>query len=128
MKFISLHNLIVIWSFILIFYACSGQKSGSIEELDQALVAQGNSVFTEKCMKCHSLDDSSTGPALRDITKRRDEKWILSFIMNSDKMIKEDPEAKKLWENHQKRNMIVTNVDLDQAKAVLEYLKSEAKK
>ncbi|MFN9519743.1 MAG: c-type cytochrome [Bacteroidota bacterium] len=57
-------------------------------QLTAQSVEEGEKLFTANCVSCHAINDKVVGPALKDVHKRRDEKWLLSWIKNSQKMIK----------------------------------------
>lgn len=92
-------------------------------EIDQIKAKTGEKLFTEKCTQCHKLDERYTGPALRDITTRRTPEFILNQILNPEEMTKKHPEAKKLLATYATQ-MTFQNVTVDDAKAILEYLRS----
>ncbi len=54
-----------------------------------ALLAQsGEEVFTTTCAICHTTtSDRLVGPGLEGIEDRRDREWLLSYIMEPDRMI-----------------------------------------
>lgn len=97
-----------------------GENSGNSKDIEA--VERGRFLFTKKCMECHSLDVQLKGPALRDVTKRRKADWILKLMLNTEEMLKKDPEAAKMLKKH-KVKMIVKDVNENDAKAILEYLK-----
>ena len=69
------------------------------------------------------------GPALKDVHKRRDIKWVKSFVKNSTKFIESgDKDAKALFEKFNKTQMPAfegTLKDQD-IEAVYAYLKTES--
>jgi cytochrome c2 len=83
----------------------------------------GEKIFTEKCTQCHKLDERYTGPALRDVTSRRTPEFILNQILNPEEMTKRHPEVKKMLAQYATQ-MTFQNVSEDDAKAILEYLRS----
>lgn len=56
--------------------------------------------FRQTCMSCHTIGGGRlTGPDLKDVHKRRDREWIISFVKNPQAMIaKGDETAMKLLE------------------------------
>lgn len=83
----------------------AGGKSGKgvgpvdkvdISTLDAAKAAAGAELFKTKCSACHKLNERYVGPALADVTKRREPEWILNMILAPEKMIQQDPTAKAL--------------------------------
>ena len=92
-------------------------------EIDQALSEKGKAIFEAKCTACHKFDDRYVGPALGDVAERRNHAWIMNMIINPEEMTKKDPEAKKLLAEYMTQ-MVNQNVTEDDARAILEYLRS----
>lgn len=86
----------------------------------------GKKTFEAKCSQCHKLDERYTGPALRNVTKRRTPEYILNNILNPDEMANKHPEAKKLVALHATK-MTFQNVTKDDALNILEFFRSEEK-
>ncbi len=93
--------------------------------IDEALVARGTEVFTLKCSACHKADERYVGPALGDVTTRRTPEFVMNMIVNPAEMIEKHPEVKKLLAEYM-NPMPNQNVTQDEARAVLEYLRSLA--
>jgi len=91
------------------------------------LVATGLEVFTIKCSACHKMDERYVGPALRDVTERRAPEFVMNMILNPEGMVAEHPEAKAMLAQFAVP-MANQNLTEDEARAVLEYLRSEAAK
>lgn len=91
---------------------------------DQALADEGNGLFITKCSMCHRLDAKLLGPPLSGVTKKRTPEWILNMVLAPEKMIEQDEEARKLFEEYQTP---MTNLGLtkEEAISVLEYLRQE---
>lgn len=102
----------LILSVLVAFFFISGisitnaQAEETVEETsaeaapaaDPALAAAGETIFRENCRSCHNIGSVKTGPALKDVTKRRSNEWLKSWISNPDKMIKSgDATAKELY-------------------------------
>lgn len=94
--------------------------------LDNSKAAVGKKLFESKCSQCHKFDERYTGPALRNITKRRTPEYILNNILNPDEMANKHPEAKKLVALHATK-MTFQNVTKEDAMNILEYFRSEEK-
>lgn len=93
------------------------------EGIDEALAAEGKSIFEGKCSACHQLSDQKVvGPGLAGVTERRKPEWVMNMIINPEEMTKKDPEAKKLLAEHltQMTNQNVTEQD---SRAILEFLR-----
>lgn len=95
--------------------------------IDKKMVAEGKSIFNEKCVLCHELDQLKIGPPLRNITKDRTPEYIMNLLLNTAEMQKKDPSVKALIKKY--NNIIMIDPELNQAKArsVLEYLRSVVK-
>jgi nitrous-oxide reductase len=61
---------------------------------------EGEALFTAKgCNACHTVTDTKlVGPGLKDVADRRQLSWMARMILDPEKMVKEDPDAKKLFE------------------------------
>ncbi|MCF7804710.1 MAG: cytochrome c [Candidatus Marinimicrobia bacterium] len=96
-----------------------------VGNIDIGLVRRGQSIFRAECMKCHTMDKAVLGPALRNITERRTPEFIMNMILNPQENVMRHPVLQKY---HQQFNQYMTDVGLDSsgARAVLEYLRSEA--
>jgi cytochrome c2 len=94
--------------------------------IDEALASQGETLYTSRgCAGCHQMDTRMIGPALGDVTTRRDFEWITAMILKPDSMIANDSDAKALFEEYGTPmvNMGATGED---ARAIYEYLRSLA--
>ncbi len=99
-------------------------KAIPMGDIDPALVSKGETSFKTKCAMCHSFNAKIIGPPLQCITKQRSGAWIMNMMMNPDKMIKEDPDAKKLFEEF-KTPMSNMSIKQDEARAILEFLRTK---
>ena len=92
--------------------------------LNQEWVTAGKATYDLKCQSCHKLNDERVvGPGWKEVTKRREPHWIMNMITNVDMMLETDPEAQKLLEQCLVR-MPNQNLDKDQARQVLEFMRS----
>ena len=56
--------------------------------------AAGKALFNANCAACHKLYDRATGPALYNVTERRDREWLYRWIKNNKELRDSgDPEA-----------------------------------
>jgi len=94
------------------------------ENIDQELAKKGENYFKINCMACHKTDRKFIGPALGDITKKRSPEWIMNMTMNTAQMVKEDPLAKGIYEEYNKAPMVTAPVSEENARAIIEYLRS----
>ncbi|WP_439880099.1 c-type cytochrome [Pontibacter sp. MBLB2868] len=97
------------------------------EGVEDALAAEGKTLFEGKCSACHQLSDQKVvGPGLAGVTERRKPEWIMNMILNPEEMTKQDPTAKKLLGEHLTQ-MTNQNVEEKDARALLEYLRQNDK-
>ena len=90
----------------------------------------GEKLFNANCVSCHAINEKIVGPALKDVHTRREEKWLVSWIKNSQKMIKSgDPIATQL--NTEYNGLVMTSFEQlsdNQIKSIIEYVKAESTK
>jgi mono/diheme cytochrome c family protein len=108
--------------------AVSDKGIGPIKEvqlgpIDQNLVKKGKEIFDSKCATCHKLEEKYVGPPLKGVTKRRKPEWIMNMILNPTEMEQKDPIAKQLLSEYLTQ-MTFQNVSQEEARALLEYLRS----
>ncbi|MFN2376650.1 MAG: Sec-dependent nitrous-oxide reductase [Candidatus Binatia bacterium] len=71
-----------------------------LEDLvEDADAKQGEALFTAKgCNACHTVTDMKlVGPGLQGVSDRRTLPWMARMLLNPEKMVKEDPDAMKLF-------------------------------
>lgn len=98
----------------------------SLGSVDPVKVSVGKKIFESKCSQCHKFDEKYTGPALRNVTKRRTPEYIVNNILNPEEMANKHPEAKKLVALHATK-MTFQNVTQDDALKILDYFRAEEK-
>jgi mono/diheme cytochrome c family protein len=93
------------------------------ENIDDALAAEGKTIFEGKCSACHQLTDQKiVGPGLLGVTEKRKPEWIMNMVINPEEMTKKDPTAKKLLAEHLTQ-MTNQNINEQDARAILEFLR-----
>ena len=94
--------------------------------IDPALAATGKAVFEAKCTACHKMDTLYIGPALGEVTARRSGAFIMNMILNPQEMVERHPVGKQMLAE---RMTFMANQSLtrDEARAVLEYLRTQSK-
>ena len=92
------------------------------DELDEALVSEGLSIFESKCSACHQIDERYVGPAMKGLTERRNPVWIMNMVINPVEMTQKDPIAKKLLAEYLTQ-MVNQNITESDARALLEYFR-----
>jgi len=95
--------------------------------IDTKMVAEGKSLFNNKCSVCHEMNQKKVGPPLKDITKQRTPEFIMNLLLNTTQMQKDDPAVEKLLKEYNNIPMPEPGLSREQARAVLEYLRSVAK-
>jgi len=82
------------------------------------LAVKGKQDFESKCLACHSIGQGKKlGPDLANLTKRRNDAWITSWLMNPEKMLASDVDAKtmlKEYNNIPMPNQNLTNTEVQQ--------------
>ena len=96
----------------------------TLGEIDPALAEQGKVLFASKCSACHKIDKRFVGPALKGVIDRRTPEWIMNMILNPDKMVVENEEAKKLLSEYLSP-MANQSLKEEEARAILEYFRTE---
>lgn len=99
-------------------------KNVELGTINQKWISEGKGIFTSKCVLCHELDQKKIGPPLRNITKDRAPEYILNMIVNPTIMQKEDTNVKELIKKYNNVLMTELGISNDQARSVLEYLRS----
>jgi nitrite reductase (NO-forming) len=85
------------------------------------LAVKGKQDFESKCLACHSIGQGKKlGPDLANLTKRRNDAWITSWLLNPEKMLASDPDAKAMLKEY--NNIPMPNQNLTSAE-VQQYLK-----
>ena len=97
-------------------------KNLEFGEIDNDLAIQGDTIFTAMCTSCHKMAKRHVGPALSGILERRNPAWVMNMILNPEVMVKEDPAAKKLFEEYLSP-MANQNLTEEEARAVVEYFR-----
>jgi mono/diheme cytochrome c family protein len=92
-------------------------------DIDQDMAIRGEELFKNMCSACHKMDKKFVGPSLAGITERRSPEWIMNMILNPEKMIKEDPIAKKLLIESNMAVMANQNLTEEDTRLILEYFR-----
>ncbi len=91
MKSVKKHNLIsrlTLSSLAFLFFF-------SINLSAQGDAAKGKKLFNTNCAACHKLDKNVVGPALGDVTEKRDNAWLKAWIKDNAAFQKVDADAKE---------------------------------
>jgi protein SCO1 len=89
---------------------------------------QGEGLFRKLCSSCHTVGvGTRIGPDLRDVHERRKESWLVKFITQPDKMLKEkDPIALALNKKFPVAVMPSLGLTETDARDVMAYLKNKS--
>lgn len=89
----------------------------------------GKSIFEARCASCHKISNQKlVGPGLANVNKRRDQKWLVKFIRNSQKLIKEGNKLANRLYNQYNQTIMPSHTDLSKEEIlnVLDYIKKES--
>jgi cytochrome c len=95
-----------------------------LEDINPAMVAEGEQIYKEKCLACHKPTEKFIGPAPKGILDRRSPEWIMNMILNPEEMVKSDPIAKQLLVEANLAPMANQHLTEEQARKVLEYFRT----
>ncbi|WP_457617131.1 c-type cytochrome [Lutibacter sp.] len=95
-----------------------------LAEIDEAMAAEGKTVFKAKCSACHKISKRVVGPALAGVTERRSPEWIMNMILNPEEMVAKDPIAKKLLGEYL-APMANQSLTEKEARLILEYFRTK---
>jgi len=98
---------------------------GIFAERSFSQTPDGTQLF-QACAACHSIGKGKLiGPDLYQVTQRRDRKWLMKFIRNSQEMVQSgDAIAVKLFEDHNKIPMPPYTYSDEQINAILGYIEN----
>lgn len=91
--------------------------------IDPALVEAGQAAFTTKCSACHKIEERYVGPELGQVLERRRPEFVMNQMLNAAEMVQRHPVVKELLAQYY-TPMPVQVTDHDEARAILEYLRS----
>lgn len=94
--------------------------------VDPSEVMQGASLFRTACAACHTIGQGDNiGPDLAGVPTAREHAWLLRFITQPDKMLKEnDPTAIALFKRFNKVNMPNLRLTEKDAESLINYINS----
>jgi len=99
-------------------------KSTEFGALDEAMAAEGKTLFASYCTICHNPTEKLIGPAPKGILERRSPEWIMNMILNPMEMTEKDPIAIKLLEEANGVPMISQGLTEEQARQIVEYFRT----
>lgn len=93
--------------------------------LNQGMVTTGKAAFEAKCTACHKMTERYVGPELGEVTTRRSPAFVMNMILNPQEMVERHPAARQMLAEYM-TYMANQGVILDEARAILEYLRTQA--
>ena len=89
----------------------------------------GEALFKANCTSCHAVKEKMVGPALKGVSQRRSEEWLIKWIRNSQAVVKSGDEyAVKIFNENNKVAMPSFGLKDEEIKAMLAYIKAEEQK
>ena len=124
-KFINLskYPFTIFSSLIILLFAISASLSAQNVE-------EGEKLYKANCTACHQIDNKLIGPALRGVSDKYSEEWLIKWIKNSAEMIAAgDPDAIAIWEEYNKSPMTAfPYFSDDDVKNILAYIEQAPEK
>jgi mono/diheme cytochrome c family protein len=93
-------------------------------EIDTKMANNGSENFKKLCSACHKIGKKFIGPPPNGILKRRTPEWVMNMILNPEKMVKDDPLAKKLLIEFNGAPMANQNLNEKQTRELVEYFRT----
>lgn len=88
--------------------------------------ADGEAIWKANCTACHKIDQDLVGPAMKGISERQSEEWLIKWIRNSQAVIKSgDQYAVDLYAKWNNVAMPAFDLTDEEIKAVLAFIKTE---
>ncbi len=112
------------------FLAVSAITMNMYAEEAKANAEEGKKLYeANNCGSCHALDKKVVGPALRGVTERRSEEWLVQWIQNNKKFRESgDADAIALFNEYGGAAMnIFENLKEADIKNILEFIKTAPK-
>ncbi len=100
------------------------KKAITLAELDREMAEKGREIYKAKCTACHKENKKFIGPSPKGIMERRNPTWIMNMILDPERMVKEDPIAKKLLMEYNGSPMANQSLTEEEARSVLEYFRT----
>ena len=98
-KFIRLQNFLT--SLVVVVILFSFSKIALTQNIED-----GEKLYKANCTACHQIDNKLIGPALRGVSDKYSEDWLIKWIKNSAEMIASgDPDAIAIYEEYNKSPM-----------------------
>jgi len=110
-------QLLILFAFTLIFLS-----DYSYSQL------QGKTIFNKTCIACHTIGRGRlVGPDLKDVSSRRKDKWIISFVKSSQGMIKSgDADAVAIFKENNNSVMPDQPLSTSEIRDIILYIKQQS--
>lgn len=99
-------------------------RAVAVGDVDAALAAAGETIFTSKCSACHKFETRYVGPPLGDVLERRSPEFVMNMMLNPQEMVERHPEARALLAQYM-TPMPSQNLTEGDARALLEYIRTQ---
>jgi len=118
-------------SLLFLFLNTQVVNAGDDVPTDDAAISAGEALFKQNCSSCHAVHEVVVGPALKDVTKRRNIAWLKDWVKNPAKVIASgDAYAKKLADEYKSAGVMSGFASLKDEEIVhiMAYVKKESSK
>ncbi|MDC6363717.1 MULTISPECIES: PQQ-dependent sugar dehydrogenase [Flavobacteriaceae] len=86
-------------------------------------IIQGKALFNQYCASCHDLRMNGMGPKLGGITAVVEKDWLLQFVQNPEKLIKDkDERATKLFDEYKSYMPSFSFLPQEEVESILTYI------
>ena len=103
----------------------AGFQSSAEIPTDDASLESGKDLFKTNCNACHKIDKDAVGPALKGVTERQSEQWLMDWIANPAKVIKSgDEHAVAMFEEFGSEMTAFPTLSVDDKLDLLAYIEA----
>lgn len=103
----------------------TGYQSSAEIPTDDASLKKGGELFKTNCKACHKIDKDAVGPALKGVTERQSEEWLMTWIANPAKVIASgDEHAVEMFEKFGSEMTAFPTLSNEDKLAILGYIEA----
>ena len=103
----------------------TGYQSSAAIPTDEASINKGKDLFKTNCKACHKIDKDAVGPALKGVTERQSEEWLMTWIANPQKVIDSgDEHAVEMFEKYGSYMTSFPTLKAEDKLAILGYIEA----
>ena len=103
----------------------TGYQSSAAIPTDEASINKGKDLFKTNCKACHKIDKDAVGPALKGVTERQSEEWLMTWIANPQKVIDSgDEHAVEMFQKYGSYMTSFPTLKTEDKLAILGYIKA----